>query len=65
MTIKCKRCKGINVHSFSLRTDYGSVYAINDGIENLSGNEMPYRIDGEYCADCDMVVDTESEVTEE
>lgn len=48
----CVICNGIDVHSFQLRSDYGSMDALNHN-DDFGRDDKPYYISGYYCRDCD------------
>ena len=51
----CVDCKSRNVHGIEFRTDYTNarnIYPINDDVEEISNDDLPYRLEGYYCEDC-------------
>lgn len=57
MKHKCSQCKKENIHSFSLRTDYGSFYKLNE----FNSKGIPYFLEGYYCEDCQEAVSIKEE----
>lgn len=59
----CASCGGIDLHAIEFRTDNsnaGSIVAINDNDE-LTNDDLPYRLDGTYCHTCQCFVGTTNE----
>lgn len=53
---RCKKCGSSKLYSFSIRSDYGSFDALNQGGE-LENAERPYTVDSTICVSCESVGD--------
>ena len=66
--IKCIECNGINVHSLEFRMDYSRtrvISSVNQCVKEISNDDLPYRLEGHYCKDCDILVSVFTEKIEE
>lgn len=57
MATRCTECKSYKIHSFSVRSEYGTFHALN-GTQELSDSK-PYYLDGYYCEACNEAVSVE------
>lgn len=48
----CIVCNSEKIHSFQLRSDYGSFSAVNNN-KDLTNDEKPYYVEGYFCEECD------------
>lgn len=51
----CVDCESNNVHYIEFRTDCtnaNSIGSINDGVGEITNNDLPYYLYGYYCHDC-------------
>ena len=59
----CKRCGGLRIYEVEFRTDYAMpriFEPVNEGTPALPQEDIPYRISGTYCMDCQSFCDTET-----
>lgn len=59
----CSKCGGTNLYELEFRTDYaipGKTDPVNAGTPELKPEDLPYRIGGTFCKDCEAFCSTET-----
>ncbi len=54
--LRCQKCNSSKIYSVEFRTDYAkprSFYPENMDSSAIEDEEIPYRMKGYYCMDCD------------
>ena len=62
----CRRCGGTRLYEVEFRTDYATpriFEPVNEGTPALPQEDIPYRLSGTYCMDCQSFCDTETRST--
>lgn len=58
----CRKCGGTHLYEFEFRTDCAAprIYnPVNTGTPEITQDEIPYRVEGTYCMDCQGFCDTD------